>query len=136
MEPLLLAQIERFPDDDLLRKALGATFAGYAAVRDALAVKGCRIEWRYYRDGRAWMGKLLKGQRNLGWVHVYPGFFTITCYFSPKHRDAVLAAPLPESLKLLFRNGDPRHVCSLWSCVWRTRRRRSPPLRCSHSRAA
>lgn len=99
MEPFALKDKDRFPTSEVLSAVLKDAFPVYAQLEKELADAGTGIEWRYYNDGKAWMGKLIAKKKNLGWLHVYPGFFTVTCFCMEKHLEAITASDLPQEIK-------------------------------------
>ena len=102
METLLLKDPEAYPSDARLDTVLQGSFMAFRMLRRKLESAGCVLEWRYYNDGKAWLCKLLCGRRNMGWLHVYDGFFRVTFYFTEKHRAAVVAAEIPAAFKETF----------------------------------
>ena len=56
------------------------------------------LAWNYYNDGKAWLGKLMYKRKNLGWLHVYPGYFKVTVYFTDNTAADVSALHLPERI--------------------------------------
>lgn len=76
---------EVFPDGKVLQMILGESFHAFNTLSNVLAQNEIVPEWRYYRDGNAWLCKLLAGKKNLGWLHVYQGYFTVTCHFMERH---------------------------------------------------
>lgn len=96
-----------FPDEAVLEKTLKNSYPAFEALTGLLHAEDVRIEWHYYRDGKAWMGKMMCKKKNLGWVHVYDGFFHTTFYFMERHGEALDALPLPDEVKKTFRQADP-----------------------------
>lgn len=99
MEPFALKDKEQFPTPEVLGTVLEDSFPAYEQLEKELADIGTSIEWRYYNDGKAWMGKLMAKKKNLGWLHVYPGFFTVTCFCMEKHLETIAASALPQQIK-------------------------------------
>ncbi|MGC4066702.1 MAG: DUF3788 family protein [Polyangiaceae bacterium] len=87
---------ELFPDDAVLTRVLGK--AKHAldtfVVRLREEVAGASIEWRYYKDGKAWLGKVARGKKTIGWVSVGRASFKVTFYFNANSERALLALPL------------------------------------------
>lgn len=99
MEPFALKDKDRLPTPEVLSEVLKDAFPAYEQLEKELADAGTSIEWRYYNDGKAWMGKLMAKKKNLGWLHVYPEFFTVTCFCMEKHCEAIAASALPQQIK-------------------------------------
>lgn len=103
MSSLVLKDRSVVPSSDVLESVLNGTYPFFEKWNGVLADFGIELVWRYYNDGKAWMGKLLCGKRNLGWLHVYDGYFSVTCYFMAKHWERIAAdLSVPESLKEEF----------------------------------
>lgn len=99
MEPFALKDKEQFPTPEVLSTILKGSFPAYEQLEKELADAGTGIKWKYYNDGKAWMGKLMAKKKNLGWLHVYSGFFTITCFCMEKHLETIAASALPQQVK-------------------------------------
>ncbi|MCL1804090.1 MAG: DUF3788 domain-containing protein, partial [Eubacteriaceae bacterium] len=70
------------------------------------------IEWRYYTDGKAWLGKGVYkwlgprgGQKSLTafWMSIWDGFFQVTVYIQEKHRDGALNLALGDSAMQMLK---------------------------------
>lgn len=99
MEPFVLKDKDRFPTSEVLSAVLKNSFPAYEQLEKELAEAGTGIEWKYYNDGKTWMGKLMAKKKNLGWLHVYSGFFTVTCFCMEKHLETIAASALPQQIK-------------------------------------
>lgn len=99
MEPFALKDKEQFPTPEVLSTILKGSFPAYEQLEKELADAGTGIEWKYYNDGKAWMGKLMAKKKNLGWLHVYSGLFTVTCFCMEKHLETIAASALPQQVK-------------------------------------
>lgn len=88
------------PDDVRIRAALGEAFQAWQALESALTDSPFRLalSWRYFRDG-GWLRKALRGRRNLAWLAVWKDHATITFYFAARHREDLVALPIPDALR-------------------------------------
>lgn len=84
------------PDETVLGNVLGQT----KPLLDSLLHRAAQATpvWNYYNDGKAWLGKLMYKKKNLGWLHVYHGYFKVTVYFTEKTAPEVAALHLPERI--------------------------------------
>ena len=89
------------PNDAVLAEALATAHQAYGAFIAALGAPPLELgaDWRYYRDVRAWLCRIVAEKRTVSWLSVWPGYFKVTTYFGPKqaeaaHRLAVDAALL------------------------------------------
>lgn len=71
MQPFALKDKETFPTYEVLRATLKDSYPAFRKLEDNLKDAGISIEWNYYNDEKAWMGKLLLKKKNLEWLHVY-----------------------------------------------------------------
>lgn len=102
MDSIVLKDKDLAPTTDVLRAALKESFPAYEKVETELKESDIIIEWRYYNDGKAWLGKLLNKKKNLGWLYIHDGYFSVSCFFMEKHREAVSKANLPEQSRKAF----------------------------------
>lgn len=96
------------PTDDVIAMALGEANDAYLKFISLLAGMDIRLEWRYYTDGKAWLGKGLYrwtgtrgGQREttVFWLSLWQGFFKVTIYVPEASRADILSLPLDDEVK-------------------------------------
>ncbi len=91
-----------FPSDEVLETTLGAKgFAAYCAMRTTIGQPEWDITavWNYYKDGKAWLCKVVWKKKTLFWVSVWEGYFKTAFYFAEKHREVIATLPVnPEIL--------------------------------------
>lgn len=60
METQLLRDENVFPTQEVLQKALGKRYAVYKELIDTITGDNydLTLEWRFYKDGKAWLGKV------------------------------------------------------------------------------
>ena len=102
MEQLILKDVNVFPEKEVLKCALKDSFSIFEEFTGVLSELGITPEWNYYRDGGAWLCKMLLKKKNLGWIAVYAGYFSITCYFLERHVEAIAALNISEQIKENF----------------------------------
>jgi len=44
-----------YPDEAVLKGVLGRSYRAYCALLELFDQNGMTPEWRYYRDGKAWL---------------------------------------------------------------------------------
>ncbi len=107
----VLKDKEIHPTHEVLEQALGASFRAWSELESFLAGEGTGPDWNFYRDGNAWLAKMPYGRKNLGWLIVYDGFFTVTCHFLPRHAESIRESDLTERLKVQFAHpNSPRKL--------------------------
>lgn len=78
---LELHDVSIYPDEHVLKKLLGSSWSAYSALLELFDENGMTHEWRYYRDGKAWLCKVQKGTRTIVWMSAWKGFVRATLYF-------------------------------------------------------
>ena len=96
------------PTSEVISQALGAANSAYVAFIEGLKAHDIEVEWRYYNDGKAWLGKgLYKWTTARGthkevtafWLSVWEGLFKVTFYIPEKSRAAATELPLCDEVK-------------------------------------
>lgn len=111
MEKPLLNDIKTYPDDGVLKKVLGKNYVFWTGFLEFIGSKdlGLGNEWRYYKDGGAWLNKTTFKDKTLCWISVWDGFFKAACYFGPKDEKRVAGSPIDKKLKAkyteIFKSG-------------------------------
>jgi hypothetical protein len=109
MDRPLLNDEDQYPDDGVLAKCLGkAKPAWDAFAADIQAGFGTgALQWRYYRDGKAWLCKVVHRKKTVCWVSVWDGYFATVFYFTAKSDKDIEALPIPPALLERYRAHDP-----------------------------
>ncbi len=93
-----LADERIYPDEVVLQRVLGDSFGAYSRLLDLFAENELTTEWRYYKDGKAWLGKVQRKKRTVVWMSAWKGFMKATIYFPDRCADSLLALDLrPET---------------------------------------
>ena len=112
-EQQLLRNPDVAPTREVLSEALGLAGAAYVKFVDGLKARDIQVEWRYYNDGKAWLGKGLfrwtgarGGQKEVTacWLSVWDGFFKVTIYVPENARLNALSLPLHDATKKTIEN--------------------------------
>ncbi len=62
-------------------------------------------EWRYYKDGKNWLLKVVRKSKTVFWTSIVEDAFRITFYFTDKVEEAINDADISDELKEQFANG-------------------------------
>lgn len=101
------------PTSDIIAEALQDANDSYIKFLNELANQDIDLEWRYYTDGKAWLGKGLYkwlgvrgGQKvtTVFWLSIWEGFFKITIYIPEKARDDLFSLPLNNTVKQMIND--------------------------------
>ena len=113
MEQQLLRNSDIKPTDEVIAQALGSVNSAYAAFIKGLQEHDLEVEWHYYKDGKAWLGKgLYKWATSRGtlkevtafWLSIYESSFKVTIYIPEKVRAEALALPLEDEVKEMIES--------------------------------
>lgn len=102
---MLLRDAGVFPSEQILRDALGKTvYSILKSFIDTIADDeyNLTIEWRYYNDGKAWLGKVIYKKKTVLWLSIWEGFFKTSFYFIEKYLEAITALDISETVKEEF----------------------------------
>lgn len=106
---MLLRNAEIYPSEDVLKDALGEVYGVLESFFKTITDNeyGLTIEWRYYNDGKAWLGKVQHKKKTILWLSVWEGFFKVSFYFTEKHLETIVALDIAESIKEDFCKAKP-----------------------------
>lgn len=116
MAEQLLRDANIEPTAEVICAALGAANGAYINFLNKVKNHGMQVDWRFYNDGKAWLGKgLYKWQTVRGankevtafWLSVWEGFFKVSVFIPEKARAGVLALPLSGEMKTLLEEAVP-----------------------------
>ncbi len=88
-----------YPDNSVLEKVLGEAYPAYVALIELFNENEMTYEWRYYRDGNAWLCKVQKKKRTIVWMSAWKGFMKATIYFPEKHAAGIEGLELADETK-------------------------------------
>jgi hypothetical protein len=74
-------------------------FPVYDEFLGVLTELGIAPEWNFYKDGGSWLCKMLLKKKNMGWIAVFDGYFSITFYFLERHLEAIAELEISEQIK-------------------------------------
>jgi hypothetical protein len=104
----LLRDPEQKPDEALFRSILDPTlFRVLEKTLQSLADAGIDLEWRYYKDSKAWQGKAAYRKKTVVWISLWENLVKAGFYFTQKTRPEVLDLPLSPGIKTLFAEAKP-----------------------------
>ena len=110
-EKLQLRDPGVMPTSELLEQTLGSSYAAYETFQEVLPGLDIEQDWQWYAPHKAWFAKGrhfwttpkgTKKEKNLYWLHVYEGYFSVAVWFKEKNRMEVLSANVSEKTKQLI----------------------------------
>ena len=114
-ENLQLREPQVTPTRELLEQILGDSYAAYETFQDALPGLEMEQEWQWYTPYKAWFAKGqhfwvtprgARKEKNLYWLYVYDGYFSVAVWFKEKNRTEVLMADVSEKTRQLIRDAE------------------------------
>ena len=92
-----------YPDNGVLCAVLGKSFEAYLSLLDLYKKNDLVNEWRYYKDGKAWLGKVQKKKKTIVWMSVWKGYTQAAIYFPVRLLNDILALDISEGQKEKIR---------------------------------
>ena len=108
-----------YPDEMVLRSILDQSYEAYTNLLELFQKYEMNYEWRYYRDGKAWLCKVQKKKRTIVWMSAWKGFMKATIYFPIRLLETVLELDISEELKEKINN--TRNVGKSKPCIFEAR---------------
>ena len=98
---MLLRDADIFPSNKILEDALGEGFNILVSFLETITNNeyALTLEWRYYNDGKAWLGKAVYKKKTIFWLSVWEGFFKTSFFFTEKHLQAIAELNISETIK-------------------------------------
>jgi hypothetical protein len=99
----LLRDEQTFPSEEIIAQSLGEKLYGlYQLLLRNLKAAGLNLEWRYYKDGKAWLGKVNSKKKTVFWLSLWEGYIKAGFYFTEKHRSGVEDLDVSSEIKSAF----------------------------------
>lgn len=88
-----------FPKESVLEKILGRSYNAYQELLKLYDNSELTREWRYYRDGKAWLCKVQRKKRTIVWMSAWRGYMQATIYFPVRFLDDILKLKITQKTK-------------------------------------
>ena len=107
MEKPILSDKEQFPTNEIIFSHIGESKFYWEKLFDYTRSNYPDFleQWRYYKDGKSWLMKVVKKSKTIFWLSVIKESFKITFYFGDKAETAIFESNISDELKESFRNG-------------------------------
>lgn len=93
-----------YPDESVLQGVLGESYGAYLELLALFERNGLTHEWRYYRDGKAWLCKVQKKKKTIVWMSAWRGYMQAVVYLPVRLIDNVYAMDIAEDRKQKIRD--------------------------------
>jgi hypothetical protein len=94
-----LSDENTFPDESVLKKVLGRSYNAYIELLKLYESNNLVYEWRYYRDGKAWLCKVQQKKRTIVWMSAWKGYMQTTVYFPERLIDDIFKLSIADDTK-------------------------------------
>jgi hypothetical protein len=104
MEKPLLNDPDTFPDETVLKSVLKTSFPAFSDLMQKVAEEPFEFshQWRYYKDGGAWLCKVSHKKKTIFWLSAWEGYFKTTFYFTEKNGGGIDDLSIDQNLKEVF----------------------------------
>ena len=93
-----------YPDEKVLRTILDKSYKSYTVLLELFNNNNMNYEWRYYRDGKAWLCKVQKKKRTIVWMSAWKSYMQATIYFPEKFLNKIYELHIHEKIKEKIRS--------------------------------
>ncbi len=109
MEIQLLNDPDVFPTKEALEKVLGKQYPVFREFMDITESEEFKLkpEWRYYKDGKAWLCKITFRKKTVVWLSVWSDCFKLGFYFTEKSGEGIPGLKVEDSMKEFYLNHKP-----------------------------
>ena len=109
MDTQLLKDPDTSPDEDVLRQECGSYFQTLKVFLDTISAEPFNLtpEWRFYKDGKAWLCKICYKKKTTVWLSVWAGHFKVAFYFTEKTGAGIPELTIDKKLKEFYKNSQP-----------------------------
>jgi len=97
LERPLLNDQSIFPSEEILKNVLAESYAVFEELSAILTANGAVLNWKYYRDSKAWLCNISYKKRTICWLSVWDGFFRTNFYFLERHLEGIADLKINEN---------------------------------------
>ncbi len=97
------------PSPEVLRTALGDSYPAYEEMLEAVTGDefGLLPEWRYYKDGKAWLCKMTFRKKTVFWLSAWDGHFKTSFYIVERHCRGIHDLEIDDNIKEGLKKASP-----------------------------
>ena len=93
-----------YPDEGVLKSVLGKSYRVYCDLLQLYDDNELNYEWRYYKDGKAWLCKIQRKKRTIVWMSAWRGYMKAAIYLPARLIDQIYALNITEETKKKIEN--------------------------------
>jgi hypothetical protein len=97
------------PSSTSIKAALEGSYVVYKNFMHNISNSPLNLkeEWRYYRDGKAWLCKVTHKKKTVFWLSAYKDHFKTSFYFTLKNADDIAGLPISKKIRETFAISTP-----------------------------
>ena len=122
-ESVQLTDESVYPDENVLKSVLGRSYGAYTDLLNLYKDRGLGLEWRYYKDGKAWFCRVQYKKKTIVWMSAWKGYVQAAIYVPVRILDKVLSLKVSEETK--NRIGGTDNVGKTRPCIFDIRNKKS-----------
>ena len=105
----LLIDPDVFPSAEVLGKALDKKYPVFKEFICTVESEDLKLipNWRYYKDGKAWLCKITLKKKTVVWLSVWSDCFKVAFYFTEKSGEGIPGLRIDDSIKEFYLNHKP-----------------------------
>lgn len=106
---MLLRDPDTIPSEQVIEKALGHNlFEIYTSLINTVTSDFNLVyEWRFYKDGNAWLCKITGKKKTIFWLSAWEQFVKTSFFFTEKTRAGIDVLAINPEIKTAFDNIKP-----------------------------
>lgn len=105
-DTMLLREEQVKPTDEVIAGVVGAEL--FAVYKDLIVMMRKEFvldpQWRFYKDGQAWLCKVVSGKKTIFWLSLWQDAIRITFYFTPKTGAGISGLTIDKKIKKKFQS--------------------------------
>ena len=105
----LLKDPKRTPTPELLESEFGKLYSLYTELIGILGSDDFSLdtEWRYYKDGKAWLCKITRKRKTVVWMSAWQDHLNLGFYFTEKTGAGISELEIDPALKEIYATAEP-----------------------------
>lgn len=88
-----------YPDERILKALLGKSYRAYQELLKLFDKNEMFYEWKYYRDGKAWLCKVQRKKKTIVWMSAWKGYMNAAIYIPEKLIENVYKLEISDDTK-------------------------------------
>lgn len=107
------------PDGAVLQDVLKDSYQAYLDLLGLFEANDLLPEWRYYKDGKAWLCKVQKKKKTIAWMSAWHGYMQCAIYVPLRLIDEVYACGI--SAETVSRIENTKNIGKSKPCIFEVR---------------